>query len=330
MLQSASNCPSCGSGSSSLLFVGSDRCLRSPDKTYRVIECCECALIRLDHAPTESASPDPSAGSRRNVLPPPAQSRLARGIGSLKWSPLAAFVQRGLRDKGFVVDLSGGGLLAAALTARGVSVRDCNPGPPAGSGIHPSVGFPTVLSILETLRFAPDSLRMILAVHVLERECDPRAVLSGMGELLSPGASVVIQVPNADSWQALLLADRWTGFNIPRHPVSFDRESIEQLLKQCGFKVLRKAQFSTVASAMGLATSLCPWLDPDFRRLRGVQDLDAVRWAKDLLYSLLALAVVPLVWLESASGAGSVILIEACRDEVGSGEHHGRPIGQSA
>jgi len=154
---------------------------------------------------------------------------------------------------------------------------------------------------------------VIVGKHILEHERDPRAAVEAMLEMLARGGSLVIQVPNANSWQALLLAGAWEGFDIPRHPVSFDYTSLERLLESCGLVVASRRTGSIMEAAACLATSLCPWLDPALRQVRGVREHRIVEGLKDLLYCLVAIAMFPLILLELASESGPSIIVEARR-----------------
>ncbi len=177
--------------------------------------------------------------------------------------------------------------------------------------------------------FSRDAYNVIIGKHVLEHEHDPRAVVHTMLEMLAPDGWLVIQVPNANSWQALLLAGAWEGFDIPRHPVCFDYASLERLLDSCGLVVDSRRTGSIIEAALCLATSLCPWLDPDLRQVRGVQENRIVEGLKDLSYCLVVIAVFPLVLLELASDSGPAVLVEARRriDDVPETDRQGSDDG---
>ena len=154
---------------------------------------------------------------------------------------------------------------------------------------------------------------MIVSNHVLERQRDPKVVIKAMLDMLASDGSIVIQVPNANSWQALLLADAWAGFDIPRDPVIFDNASLARCLEACGLSVATQKPCSNIEAAFCLATSLCPWLDPDLRQLRGAQEHPVVEALKDACYCLFSVVLLPLILLEYASGSGPAVLVEARR-----------------
>src|SRR5439155_22818667 len=126
-----------------------------------------------------------------------------------------------------------------------------------------------------------------------------------------PDGRLVVQVPNAASWQFRLLGDAWNGLDVPRHLFDYRDRDLEKLLEASGFEVLRRKYFSLRDNPAGLASSVAPSLDPMARRVRRSPESAAVKIAKDAVYFALTVAALPLVALEAAAGAGSTIMLEA-------------------
>ncbi len=171
--------------------------------------------------------------------------------------------------------------------------------------------------LLADTGFSLGSYSAIIALHVLEHLRDPKSALVILRDLLAKDGSLVIQVPDAASWEALILGNRWNGFDIPRHPIAFRAEDLESLLETCGYKVLRRKRFSLRDDPTGLATSLCPGLDPFVRHERKTSESKFTAAIKDLLYGMLVVAVLPFILLEAASGSGSFLMVEARKADVG-------------
>ena len=161
--------------------------------------------------------------------------------------------------------------------------------------------------------FAPHSFSAVTLLHVLEHALDPAALLLAIDELLVPGGRLIVQVPNADSWQSLLLGEHWSGLDMPRHLIHFRTADLESLLEGCGFTILRRKFFSLRDNPAGLATSLCPSLEPVVRRVRGLKESASIRLLKDALYASLVVAALPFTLIEAASGAGATVMFEAMR-----------------
>jgi hypothetical protein len=129
--------------------------------------------------------------------------------------------------------------------------------------------------------------------------------------LLRPDGRLILQVPNASSWQFLLFGKNWNGVDVPRHLINFKQKDLDALLDACGFEVLRHKHFSLRDNPAGLATSLAPGLDPMARRVRGLEETGAMKLLKDAAYFGLVLASIPFTIVEAACRAGSTIMIEA-------------------
>jgi len=147
--------------------------------------------------------------------------------------------------------------------------------------------------------------------HVLEHLHDPVSYLRSARDLLLPNGRLVIQVPNASSWQFLMFGERWNGVDIPRHLVNYRQRDVENLLDYCGLEVVRRKHFSLRDNPAGFASSVAPGLDPMARRVRKVKESTFVKVAKDLAYMGIVLAALPFTWFEAACGAGSTIMLEA-------------------
>ena len=57
----AASCPVCGDSESRALFEATDRLYRTTDRTFAIVECGRCRLIRL--------SPQPGAAERGTYYP---------------------------------------------------------------------------------------------------------------------------------------------------------------------------------------------------------------------------------------------------------------------
>jgi hypothetical protein len=147
--------------------------------------------------------------------------------------------------------------------------------------------------------------------HVMEHLYDPRAYLGAARELLAPDGRLVVQVPNAASWQARLLGRAWNGADIPRHLTNFRSQDLEKMMESAGFEVLRRKYFSLRDNPAGLASSLAPSLDPMARRVRRVAETGGTRLTKDLAYFALVVTSLPFAIAEAVCGAGSTVMIEA-------------------
>jgi SAM-dependent methyltransferase len=226
------------------------------------------------------------------------------------------FVARALKScesrDGIVLDVGcGGGLFLSLLARRGYRVVGVDSSVDAASAAWRHNSVPVVCGDLSQPPFPEGSCTAITMFHVLEHVYDPGSYLVSARSLLHPAGRLVVQVPNAGSWQFKILGSRWTGIDVPRHLFNFRDTDITALLERNGFEVVRSKYFSLRDNPAGLATSLAPALDPMVRRVLRKRESRGSRLAKDLLYLGLVLAGVPLTLLEAGFRAGSTIMLEA-------------------
>jgi SAM-dependent methyltransferase len=308
-------CLVCGCERSAPLFTATDRLYRITAKEFAVVRCKECGLARLD--------PQPAAGELRRYYPEnywfapdeSAASRMAEAYRRLVLRDHVQFVAQALgggRARGPVLDVGcGGGLFLGMMRERGYRVAGLDFSPEAAAMAWKRQQAPAVCGDLAHAPFGAGSFAGITMFHVLEHVHDPRAYLVAARELLAPDGRLVVQVPNAASWQFRLLGRRWSGVDVPRHLFDFRDRDVEKLLETCGMVVVRRKYFSLRDNPAGLASSVAPGLDPMARRVRRVAESTGARLAKDLAYLALAAAALPFTLAEAAFRAGSTVMIEA-------------------
>ncbi len=307
-------CPRCGAEPYTTLFRSSDRLYGTTRRRFCVIECRRCGLIRLH--------PAPSPGELQKFYPaaywwqeePTIRGRLAESYRRFVLSDHVRFVQGAIHGPEPVLDIGcGGGSLLRALQSRDIPVCGGDPSQENVRRVRRFHAVPAVCCLLPHVPFQPGSFSVVTALHVLEHLPDPAAALTALRELPAPGGRIVIQVPNADSWQALLLGENWNGFDVPRHLLNFRTEDLQDLMDSCGLEIVRRKFFSLRDNPPGLAASLCPRLDPVVRRVRKIEASAFGSLLRDALYFAMTAAAAPLTLLEAAAGAGSTVMIEAAR-----------------
>jgi len=280
-----------------------------------VVRCGECGLVRLDPPPPPDELRlyypsnywfEPGGGTA---------NRLAEAYRRAVLRDHVRFVARALRESGAsgpLLDVgSGGGLFLGMMRERGCAVAGLDFSCEAASIAWRTHQAPSVCADLERAPFRRASMRAVTMFHVLEHVYDPAAYLNVAHELLAPQGRLVVQVPNAASWQFRILGRSWNGVDVPRHLFDFRDRDMEKLLERCGFEVLRWKYFSLRDNPAGLASSLAPSLDPMARRVRPNSGRDRARLVKDLAYFALVLASLPFTLVEAACRAGSTVMIEA-------------------
>lgn len=310
-----SACLLCGSENATALFPATDRLHRTTPRSFTILKCGQCGLMRLDPQPDPAESrlyhpenywfaPDPSTAGN-----------LEETYRRLVLRDHARFVERALGDpgaRGPLLDVGcGGGLLLGMMRERGFRVVGLDNSAAAAAIAWSRQRVPAVCGVLEHPPLRTGAFAVITMFHVLEHVHDPRAYVAAAHHLLAPGGRLIAQTPNAASWQARLLGRAWSGLDVPRHLHDFRASDLERLLESCGFTVLRRKHFSWRDNPASLASSLAPGLDPMGRRTRRVKEGSAARIAKDLAYFALVVAAIPFTLVEAGAGAGATVMVEA-------------------
>ena len=314
------DCPACGERGVKTLFQGTDRLYATTDKIFYVVECVRCRLIRLD--------PQPDTAELRQYYPENywydaetgnEVSTLAELYRRIVVRDHVNFVDRALRDipapegvKRRVLDVGcGGGLVLHYLQRRGHRALGLDFSVDAARIAWQTNNVPAFCGTLGQVPLADGCCDAVTMFHVMEHLYDPASYLDAAHRLITPQGRLIIQVPNAASWQCLLLGEAWNGLDIPRHFWNFRPHDLEVLLDQSGFEIVRRKFFSLRDNPAGLATSLAPSLDPMARLIRRKHEPGWLALLKNGLYFGLVLASVPFALLEAACGAGSTIMLEA-------------------
>jgi 2-polyprenyl-3-methyl-5-hydroxy-6-metoxy-1,4-benzoquinol methylase len=168
---------------------------------------------------------------------------------------------------------------------------------------------------IEGLNQPQASWDVVSLFHVLEHLRDPLRLLSTMRSWLRERGVLVIQVPNAGSWQARLFRARWYGFDVPRHLTHWTEATLAHALAQTGFAVVGTRYVSWRDNGPFFAGSLLPRLDPLAERERaratGRVRHPAVVAIRRLIYLCTVWACTPLVLLEAATRQPAVITVFA-------------------
>jgi SAM-dependent methyltransferase len=318
-----SACLLCGSDRFALLFQASDRLYRTTREKFAVVRCGDCGLMRLD--------PQPTAAQLRRYYPDTywfapgehAAGRLEEAYRRLVLRDHVRFVEgafgRASRAacQGPLLDVGcGGGLFLGMMRERGFHVVGLDVSQEAARSAWQRHGAPAICGTLDRAPLGACTFACITMFHVLEHLSNPREFLIAAHRLLMAGGRLVVQVPNAASWQARLLGPSWNGVDVPRHLFDFRGCDLEKLVASCGFAVVRRKYFSLRDNPAGLASSLAPWLDPMARRVRSLKESPAARLCCDLAYLALVAAALPFTLAEAACHAGSTLMIEARKIEA--------------
>lgn len=83
-----------------------------------------------------------------------------------------------------------------------------------------------------------ESFNIITLWHVLEHIPNLNDAVERLSILLSPNGTLLIAVPNSNSYDASYFGEYWAAYDVPRHLYHFTPSTIEKLLKKHGLQLI--------------------------------------------------------------------------------------------
>lgn len=187
----------------------------------------QSALRKWDTS--NGTQPDPRSVSRFRQVTQRRLRDLHRLLGSLPARPR-------LLDIG----CSSGALLSVA-TEVGFSVTGVEI---ASNAVETArlAGFEVFCGYLHEANFPHSMFDVITCFELVEHLDDPIGLLTECRRIMKPDGIVTINTPNADSWTARFMRERWDGFSLISmggHISFFSPRSLSRLAEQCGFRIER-------------------------------------------------------------------------------------------
>jgi SAM-dependent methyltransferase len=242
-------CPVCGKKDASVLFESSNG--------YPIVRCSACGLAYTDARTAPPASTlYPEFDQSESAVP-----RLLR-----RWLSVFMVQREGIvRDvvpKGRLLDFGcGSGSFARWMARAGgydvVGLEPFSLRQPIESEHLRLIGEPLDSAAPDLGRFD-----VITMWHVLEHLPNPTAVLRTLSELLAPGGTVIVSVPNLESWQSIAFRGSWFHLDPPRHLCHFDRASLERCLGDANLEPFHSWSFVPEYGASGWVQSALNGLLP--------------------------------------------------------------------
>ena len=126
-----------------------------------------------------------------------------------------------------------------------------------------AVGVDAHVGTIETAPWPDGTFDLIIMSHSLEHMADPALAVRRAYALLRDGGTLLVAVPNWDSWQRRAFKENWTPLDVPRHLTHFSPKSLRLAAAEAGF---RRGNTRNYPTGIGLPLSL--WFsvgggDPD-------------------------------------------------------------------
>jgi SAM-dependent methyltransferase len=305
-------CNLCGADDASTLFRKKDK-LKVSGEEFGVVKCRRCGLLYLNPRPEQEviAGFYPDRYSWKEDLEAGSPlTRLVRGMEKryryhLLRGEVRKVIQFAGRHAGKLLDVGcGTGDRLDVFRSFGFETL--------GVEISGSADYAAQIMKLNVrkgdlfgARFPDAFFDVITLYHVLEHTHDPFSVCKEIARVLKEDGRLVIQVPNADSWQYRIFQERWAAFDVPRDLYYFSPKTLQALLAKAGFEVMRIDHFMNWWHPPTLVISLFPSLDP--QKAWEQEGKGRTTILQRIFWILCTLVAGPLTQLESLVGRGAIV-----------------------
>lgn len=243
-------CEVCGARSWRFLFATADRLGLSPDR-FSIVECAECRLWQTH--------PEMSEAQLAKFYP----NDYWGGEPSEKWiqtsqADKTEFIKQCRLSGGRILDVGcGAGFFLRALGETSWSRYGVEIGDEAANAAAQALGSAQMFKgTLLDAKFDRSSFDVVTFWSALEHTNEPRMNLAEARRILKSGGTLVIQVPNAASYQAKIFQGDWFSLDAPRHRYHFNLQNLKQILDETGFTIYNSTFQSKVHNAHALRQSL--------------------------------------------------------------------------
>lgn len=164
---------------------------------------------------------------------------------------------------------------------------------------------------------------VVTLFHVLEHLPNPKALLTSLVQSnLKDGGILVVEVPRFDSLQSGIAGHTWIHLDPPRHLSHFTTASLSQMMRDLGFRIIAKGQFSFHNGLLGMVQGVLSRVG--YRKML----IEELKLRRTLALVLLVAAVLPLAAaLETIAvllGRGGIVRLYCTRS--GRGQYPTSPI----
>ncbi|HEY0262999.1 MAG TPA: class I SAM-dependent methyltransferase [Granulicella sp.] len=222
---------------------------------WELKQCTNCSMLYLENPPAYEVLEEELAWERTYAQETVTRKQRNPVLYALGRAPKAAVQAVLKRDKlralaeqyiapGPVLDVGcGGGAMLARLPRQyvpcGIEISK-ELATMARNTFTPRGGFVVQADALRGLQqMEAGYFTGIVMTSFLEHETNAREVLEATRRVMSPGAGLIVKVPNYASWNRTLRGHKWCGFRFPDHVNYFTPVLLKRLLETTGFRIVR-------------------------------------------------------------------------------------------
>jgi ubiquinone/menaquinone biosynthesis C-methylase UbiE len=109
--------------------------------------------------------------------------------------------------------------------------------------IRKKLNMPVVCGTLHEAGFDNGQFDLVTMHEYLEHEPNPLHVLTEARRITRTGGHITIEVPYIGGLPAKIFRSRWSQLDVPRHLVFYTPQTLEKMLKRCGYQLISTRTF---------------------------------------------------------------------------------------
>ncbi len=232
-------CPVCGGTSFHSFLKAKDHTVSQEE--FELLQCDGCQFVFTQDVPDEIAI-GPYYQSADYI----SHSDTQAGLINKMYHQVRNFTLRSKRNlvekesgikRGTLLDIGcGTGAFLNEMQNAGWKITGLEPDAGARKNAEELYGIPALPSH-ELFSIVPQSLDVITMWHVLEHVHALDKYVEQIREIIRPGGTIFIAVPNYTSPDACNYKQHWAAYDVPRHLYHFSPASMRQLMKKHGLQV---------------------------------------------------------------------------------------------
>jgi 2-polyprenyl-3-methyl-5-hydroxy-6-metoxy-1,4-benzoquinol methylase len=232
------NCPVCGSDSFDQFLSGKDYFLS--DEKFEIVMCSKCGFRFTNPRPKaedlgkyyESSDYISHSDTRKGLFAWVYQS-VRKYTLRRKLVLIRKFQQRGkLLDIGCAT-----GQFLNFMAQHGWETTGIEPDDKTRARAISEYGL-NVLPEESLNSFSDSSFDIITMWHVLEHVSELNGRMLQLNKILKAKGTLIIAVPNSNSYDAKKYNEFWAGYDLPRHLYHFTKQDMKLLMEKYGFAIL--------------------------------------------------------------------------------------------
>lgn len=233
------NCPVCGSETFDPFISGKDYFLTG--ESFEIVKCRTCGF--------RFTNPRPEPGELGKYYQSSeyiSHSDSRQGLFASVYQQVRKYTLRqkyelisGFQPKGEILDIGcATGQFLNYMAERGWKATGIEPDDKTRNRAISEFGL-QVFPEEHLTSISKPSFNVITMWHVLEHVSDLNGRMKQIKDLLLPGGTLIIAVPNCNAKDAEIYREFWAAYDLPRHLYHFTESDIKLLMENYGFKIAK-------------------------------------------------------------------------------------------